>query len=89
MKGATNDDPDLKDAMKQFKIYASKIKFEELDSTAKAPKNSYTIDHTIITYLMDDENNYVTHLGSNMSEFDLARTIVDKILENEREKLRR
>ena len=38
---------------------------------------------------MDDENNYVTHLGSNMSEFDLARNIVDKILENEREKLRR
>lgn len=29
LKGATNDDPDLKEAMKQFKIYASKIKFEE------------------------------------------------------------
>ena len=50
-------------------------------------KNAYTIDHTIITYLMDDENNYVCHLGSNLSEVDLASMIVDKILENERGKV--
>jgi hypothetical protein len=36
---------------------------------------------------MDDENNYVCHLGSNLSEVDLASTIVDKILENERNKV--
>jgi len=52
-------------------------------------KDHYTIDHTIITYLMDSENNYLTHLGSNVGEFDLARIIVEKILENERNKMRR
>lgn len=36
---------------------------------------------------MDGDNNYVTHLGSNLGEFDLARIIVEKILENERNKM--
>lgn len=37
---------------------------------------------------MDSENNYLTHLGSNMGEFDMARTIVEKILDAERSKMR-
>jgi len=45
-------------------------------------KNAYTIDHTIITYLMDDNNNYVNFLGSNLSEHDLASTIVENIMQN-------
>lgn len=35
-------------------------------------KNAYTIDHTVLTYLMDDNNEYVTHLGSNLNENELA-----------------
>lgn len=54
MTGLSNDDPELKEAMKQFKIYASKIKFQEEDAQTKKEKDLYTIDHTIITYLMDD-----------------------------------
>ncbi len=42
--------------------------------------NAYTLDHTIITYLVDDKNNYITFLGSNLNEHDLASTIVDNIL---------
>ena len=38
---------------------------------------------------MDDENNYVTHLGSNLGEFDLSKTIVEKIMDNERSKMKR
>jgi protein SCO1 len=37
---------------------------------------------------MDDENNYVTHIGSNMNEHDMATLIVEKVLENERNKIR-
>ena len=33
---------------------------------------------------MDDHNNYLTHLGSNMGEHDLTKTIVEKIMDNER-----
>ena len=38
---------------------------------------------------MDDENNYITHLGSNLGEHDLAKTISDHILQNQREKIRK
>lgn len=86
LKGRTNDDPELKEMMRAFKIYASKIKFQQEEG--KETKDLYTIDHTIITYLMDSENNYLTHLGSNMGEFDMARTIVEKILDAERSKMR-
>lgn len=59
----------------------------KVDTSKPKEKEPYTIDHTIITYLMDDENNYVTHLGSNLGEFDLSKTIVEKIMENERTKM--
>lgn len=38
---------------------------------------------------MDDENNYVTHLGSNLGEFDLSKMIMEKIFENERAKMKK
>jgi len=31
---------------------------------------------------MDDNNNYVNFLGSNLSEHDLASTIVENIMQN-------
>jgi len=85
LTGKSNDDPDLKNMMKRFRIYASKI---ELDENPRKPgeKKPYTLDHTIITYLMDDSNNYLTHLGSNLSDRDMASIIVDAVLQNERAK---
>lgn len=53
--GKSNDDPALKDCMKKFKIYSSKIEFEDEESVIKGRK-SYTIDHTILTYLMNPQN---------------------------------
>lgn len=76
----TNDDPNLKKMMKRFRIYATKI---ELDENPRDKKKGYTLDHTIITYLMDDNNNYLTHLGSNLSDRDMSSIIVDAVLENE------
>ena len=61
--------------MKKFKIYASKIEFEDED-TVKQGRKSYTIDHTILTYLMSDNNEYLVHLGANLGEHQLAKTIV-------------
>jgi len=49
--------------LKDFRIYATKLEFEEDNGT-----NSYTIDHTVFTYLMSDENKYVNFYGSSMSE---------------------
>ena len=88
LTGKHNDDPDMRECMKKFKIYASKI---ELDDPNQKPgqKKPYTLDHTIITYLMSDDNTYLTHLGSNMSDRDLANTIIDKVLGYEKEKTTR
>jgi protein SCO1/2 len=47
--GSANDDPMLKDMMKKFKIYASKIEYQDNEDS---PLN-YTIDHTVLSYLMD------------------------------------
>jgi len=47
----------------------------------------YTLDHTIITYLINDENQYLSHIGSNMGPSDIAQHIVTKILQDQREKM--
>jgi len=87
LKGKSNDDPDMRAMMNKFRIYATKI---ELDEAPKKPgeKKPYTLDHTIITYLMDDNNEFVTHLGSSLSDRDLSQIIVDSVLTREREKSR-
>lgn len=85
----SNNDPNLRQMMSRFKIHASKIELEEEEDQEMDPSKPkpYTLDHTIITYLMDDENQYVTHIGSNMSASETANHIVTKIMQNQREKL--
>jgi len=87
--GRNNNDPNLRQMMAKFKIHASKIELEEDQSTPVDPSQPkpYTLDHTIITYLMDDENNYLAHLGSNMSSAEIAQHVITKIMQNQREKL--
>ena len=60
--------------MKSFKIYASKIDLGNGD---------YSMDHTTITYLMDDNNVFVDHLNPNLREEEMAKTIVNRILHND------
>ena len=88
MTGLKNDDPELKKIMQDFKIYATKIYYEQ-NEKERTMKNAYTIDHTIITYLMDPQNNYVTYIGSNVNEFDIASNIVDAVMDNERNKIKK
>lgn len=86
--GRSNNDPNLRQMMTKFKIHASKIELEEEEENADPSKEKpYTLDHTIITYLMDDENQYVTHIGSNMSASETANHIITKVMLNQREKL--
>jgi len=103
--GRSNNDPALKNMMKKFKIYATKIELDAEDeqNAGHGPTSAegmaardkvvtgldkpYTLDHTIITYLMNDENEYLSHIGSNMGPSDIAQHIVTKILQDQREKL--
>ena len=41
--------------MKNFKIYANKIEFEDENTVIKGRK-AYTLDHTVLSYLMSDSN---------------------------------
>ena len=43
--------------MRKFKIYSSKIEYEDEDE--ENPQNntsSYTLDHTVISYIMDHDS---------------------------------
>ena len=74
--GKSNDDPQLKQMLKDFKIYSSKMKIEGDKS------EEYTMDHTIIAYLMNSNNQFVTHLGSSMGVHDLANYVVNHIMDD-------
>ena len=37
---------------------------------------------------MSDSNEYLTHLVANLGEHELAKTIIDKILANEQDKMK-
>ena len=54
----SSEDVELKNCMKSFRIYANKIPLEN---------ENYSIDHTTITYLMDENNEYVDHLNPNLT----------------------
>ncbi len=95
----SNDAAPLKEMMKKFKIYSTKIYLSQQDqdddaknlkenapevvermSKLKTKKNDqYTIDHTIVTYLMGPNNEFLTYLGSNLNEDEMADIILDEI----------
>lgn len=64
--------------MRKFKIYSSKIEYEDTEED-KTVKN-YTLDHTVISYLMDQNSNYLTHLGSSLNANDLSEKIYESII---------
>lgn len=84
--GSSNTDPALRQMMARFKIHATKIEMESEDPSEQGSSKAYTLDHTIITYLMDDDNQYVTHIGSNMSASETANHIITKVNFNQKEK---
>jgi protein SCO1/2 len=84
--GKDNDDPALKSMLKKFKIYATKIEFETQNEKGENEKG-YTYDHTVISYLMSDSNEYLVHLGSSLGVKDLADTITENIMEFENNKV--
>lgn len=85
--GKQSNDPNLKSMLKKFKIYATRIEFEQEDEETGKSYNDYTLDHTIISYLISDENEYITHLGSSLGANDLAERIIDSVMENENFKM--
>lgn len=45
----------------------------------KKNDDKYTLDHSIIVYLMGPDNQFLTYLGSNLDEKDMAELILNEI----------
>jgi len=102
LKGLThksNNNEDLKNILKKFKIHVSKILLteeeeqedlkslqehapqviEKLGGLKKKKDDKYTLDHSIIVYLIGPDNQFLTYLGSNLDDKDMANLILDEI----------
>lgn len=96
----SNDDPQLKEMLKSFKIHVSKIFLTEEDEKEdlkslqdNAPEvvekmksvpatkqdEKYTLDHTIVVYLMGPDNEFLTYLGSNLDDNAMKEIILDEV----------
>lgn len=79
--GKSNKDIALVEMLKKFKIYATKIEFEEQNGD-----RSYTLDHTVISYLMNKNDEYLEHLGSSLNAKDMCDKITEAIKEDKKPK---
>jgi len=103
----SNDNTELTELLKRFKIHVSKILLteeeekedmkslmehapeviEKLGEIKKKKDENYTLDHSIIVYLIGPDNQFLTYLGSNLEEKDMASLILDEITNDMKRKV--
>lgn len=66
--GLTGSVEQVSKAAKAYRIYYAKIPEEDSEI-------GYTMDHSAYTYLMDENNQYLTHLPPNSEITDMVKTI--------------
>ena len=64
--------------MKSLEEHAPEV-IEKLGALKKKKDDKYTLDHSIIVYLMGPDNQFLTYLGSNLDEKDMANLMLDEI----------
>lgn len=52
---------------------------EKMQQVAAKKDEKYTLDHSIIVYLIGPDNQFLTYLGSNLDEKDMTDIILDEI----------
>eukprot|EP00343_Euplotes_focardii_P011023 CAMPEP_0205827902 /NCGR_PEP_ID=MMETSP0206-20130828/33452_1 /ASSEMBLY_ACC=CAM_ASM_000279 /TAXON_ID=36767 /ORGANISM="Euplotes focardii, Strain TN1" /LENGTH=339 /DNA_ID=CAMNT_0053129221 /DNA_START=16 /DNA_END=1032 /DNA_ORIENTATION=- len=52
---------------------------EQMKDKELKKDDKYSLDHTIVTYLMGPDNDFITYLGSNLNENEMAEIILDEI----------
>ena len=95
----SNNNQELKDMLKRFKIHVSKIYLtdkeeqedlqtlkdnapqvlEKMEGLQSKKDEKYTLDHSIIVYLIGPDNQFLTYLGRNLVEKDMTDIILDEI----------
>ena len=71
-------DEEEKEDMDSLKEHAPEV-IEKLGELKKKKDDKYTLDHSIIVYLMGPDNQFLTYLGSNLDEKDMANLMLDEI----------
>lgn len=71
-------DEEVKEDMETLKQNAPEVIDKMKDLEIKKDEK-YTLDHSIIVYLMGPDNQFLTYLGSNLDEKDMADIILDEI----------
>lgn len=64
--------------LKSLQEHAPQV-IEKLGGLKKKKDDKYTLDHSIIVYLIGPDNQFLTYLGSNLDEKDMANLILDEI----------
>jgi len=64
--------------MKSLQEHAPQV-IEKLGGLKKKKDDKYTLDHSIIVYLIGPDNQFLTYLGSNLDDKDMANLILDEI----------
>jgi cytochrome oxidase Cu insertion factor (SCO1/SenC/PrrC family) len=68
--------PEVVEKMKEI----DKKETEANGETKKATVDEkYTLDHTIVVYLMGPDNQFLTYLGSNLDDKAMSNIILDEI----------
>lgn len=59
----------------------NQLKFYD-EAEKRNTSQNYSLDHTIVTYLMGQNNEFITYLSSSMSSSDMANTIIESIIDD-------
>ena len=71
-------DEEEQEDLKSLQEHAPQV-IEQLGKFEKKNDDKYTLDHSIIVYLMGPDNQFLTYLGSNLDEKDMAELILNEI----------
>ena len=79
-------DEEEQEDMKSLKEHAPEV-IEKLGGLEKKKDEKYTLDHSIIVYLIGPDNQFLTYLGSNLEEKDMASLILDEVTNDMKRKV--
>jgi protein SCO1/2 len=71
-------DEEEEEDMKSLEEHAPEV-ISKLGDLPKKKDDKYTLDHSIIVYLIGPDNQFLTYLGSNLDEGDMANLMLDEI----------
>lgn len=75
MIGLTGSKDAIAQVTKAYRVYFTKAGINDMTGN-EGKDDDYLIDHSIITYLLDPEGNFVTFYGKNYTDREMATSIV-------------